>query len=112
VPTTDDPGKAAAQAQRPYLLPPSEAARIAREELADLKRWLEDRWHATPRDTAILGFADAIEDRFVRQGRDENRSIEETLDIGWDLLRGVPESAITRIDQALIDEFLKGRAAE
>ncbi|MFH1708383.1 MAG: V-type ATP synthase subunit B [Planctomycetota bacterium] len=66
----------------------------------------------TPRDTAILGFAEAIENRFVRQGRDENRSIEETLDIGWDLLRSVPENAITRIDQALIDEFLKGRAAE
>ena len=36
------------------LLPRSDAASIAQEELADLKRWLEERWHATPRDTAML----------------------------------------------------------
>src|SRR5688572_25303598 len=36
------------------LLPPEEAGRIADEELADLKAWLEQRWNATPRDTKTL----------------------------------------------------------
>jgi hypothetical protein len=35
-------------------MPPSEAARIANEELEALKKWMNDRWNATPRDTAII----------------------------------------------------------
>jgi hypothetical protein len=35
-------------------LPSSDASKIAEEELADLKKWLEERWHGTPRDTALL----------------------------------------------------------
>ena len=60
----------------------------------------------TERDRAILDFADHFEDRFVRQGQHENRSIEFTLDLAWDLLRGVPESALSRIDRKLIDQHL------
>jgi len=63
----------------------------------------------TDRDRSILAFADAFEDRFVRQGTHENRAIEETLDRAWELLRLVPENVLTRVDQKLIEEFLHGR---
>jgi hypothetical protein len=43
-------GESYAQAK----LPPERAARIAEEELADLRAWLEQRWHGTPRDTRIV----------------------------------------------------------
>lgn len=42
------------QAYRQVLLPVDQAADIANEELAELKQWLEQRWNATPRDTAVL----------------------------------------------------------
>ncbi|MCC6423664.1 MAG: GTPase domain-containing protein [Phycisphaerales bacterium] len=41
-------------AYRESLLPVDQAGAIAQEELAELKQWLEQRWNATPRDTAIL----------------------------------------------------------
>lgn len=57
------------------------------------------------RDQKILEFADLFEDRYVRQGRDEDRSIEATLDLGWELLASVPESILTRIDRKLLDAY-------
>ncbi len=60
------------------------------------------------RDRRLLKFADAFEDRFVRQGRDDDRSIEETLDLAWDLLNRLPEEELTRIDQELIDQYYEG----
>ncbi len=42
------------------------------------------------RDRKFLEFADLFEDRFVRQGRDEDRDIETTLDLGWELLATLP----------------------
>ena len=38
------------------------------------------------RDQKLLEFADEFEERFVTQGREENRTIEDTLEIGWDML--------------------------
>ena len=51
------------------------------------------------RDQRLLEFADEFEERFVTQDREENRSIEDTLEIGWDMLSKLPESALTRIDR-------------
>jgi len=67
------------------------------------------------RDQKLLEFADLFEDRWVRQGRNEDRSIEGTLDLGWELLSKVPESVLTRIDQKLLDKYhpaRKGKAME
>jgi V/A-type H+-transporting ATPase subunit B len=60
----------------------------------------------TARDRAVLGFAEAFEDRFVRQGLHENRGIENTLDLAWELFHLVPETALTRLDQALLEQYL------
>ncbi|MBI4052927.1 MAG: V-type ATP synthase subunit B [Candidatus Diapherotrites archaeon] len=57
------------------------------------------------RDQRFLAFAKAFEDKFVRQGKYENRSIVETLNLGWKLLTMLPKSELTRIDDALIEKY-------
>ena len=57
------------------------------------------------RDRKFLEFADMFEDQFVRQGKDEDRSIETTLEIGWRLLAELPEAQLTRIDNEMIDKY-------
>ncbi|HOB17131.1 MAG TPA: ATP synthase subunit B [Candidatus Methanoculleus thermohydrogenotrophicum] len=57
------------------------------------------------RDRMFLEFADLFEDRFVRQGLYEDRSIEETLDLGWELLATLPEEQLVRIDRELIQKY-------
>ena len=57
------------------------------------------------RDQKMLEFADDFESRFVTQGWEENRKIEETLDIGWDMLSKLPESALTRIDRKTLEKY-------
>ncbi|MDD1665191.1 MAG: V-type ATP synthase subunit B, partial [Methanomicrobiales archaeon] len=57
------------------------------------------------RDRIFLEFADLFEDRFVRQGPTEDRSIQETLDLGWELLATLPVEQLVRIDRGLIEKF-------
>lgn len=59
----------------------------------------------TPLDRIYAKFADAFEEKYINQGYDENRSIEETLNIGWELLKMFPKSELKRIKPALFDEF-------
>ncbi len=59
----------------------------------------------TERDKRYLKFADEFEKRFVNQGRDENRSIEETLDLGWELLAILPIRELKRISDELIEKY-------
>lgn len=57
------------------------------------------------RDKKFLEFADMFEDQFVRQGRGEDRGIETTLEIGWNLLAELPEAQLTRIDNEMIKKY-------
>ena len=57
------------------------------------------------RDRMFLEFADLFEDRFVRQGPTEDRTIQETLDLGWELLATLPVEQLVRIDRGLIEKF-------
>ena len=52
-----------------------------------------------------LRFADRFEREFITQGTEENRDIETTLDIGWELLSELPESEFSRIDPAIIEKY-------
>jgi V/A-type H+-transporting ATPase subunit B len=54
------------------------------------------------RDKMYLRFADTFEKKFVTQGLYEDRRIEETLDLGWELLAKLPESELKRIDPETI----------
>jgi len=57
------------------------------------------------RDKIYLKFADTFERRFVTQGVYENRNIEQTLDLGWELLAEIPESELKRIDPETIKTY-------
>ncbi len=57
------------------------------------------------RDKLFLNFADAFERRFVNQGEYENRDIEQTLDLAWDLLSMLPETELKRIDPSTIAQY-------
>ena len=57
------------------------------------------------RDQKLLEFADEFESLFVTQGREENRTIEDTLEIGWGMLSILPESALTRIDRKTLEKY-------
>jgi len=57
------------------------------------------------RDRRKLQFAKEFEEKFVTQGLDENRSIEDTLAIAWELLRIIPKEELTKIDSKLRDKY-------
>ena len=59
----------------------------------------------SPLDKRYLVFGNAFEKRFVGQGIFENRTIEQTLDIGWDLLGLLPKEELDRIDTKILDRF-------
>ena len=59
----------------------------------------------TDMDKKYAEFAEAFEKEYVSQGYDANRSIEETLDIGWKLLEILPRSELKRIKDDMLDEF-------
>ena len=61
------------------------------------------------RDNRFLDFADSFEQELVDQGWQTDRSIEETLDLSWDLLGALPEEELKRIDDELIDEHYEPR---
>jgi V/A-type H+-transporting ATPase subunit B len=58
-------------------------------------------------DRKFLKIANNFERKFVNQGIDENRSIEQTLDIGWELLSNLPESEMKRIKSEFITKYRK-----
>ena len=70
------------------------AAIVGEEALSDL-------------DRKFLKVANNFERRFVNQGMDENRSIEQTLDIGWELLSELSDSELNRIKPEFIEKYRK-----
>ena len=60
----------------------------------------------SPTDLLYAKFADEFEKRYVSQGSEENRSIEETLDLGWELLSILPKSELKRIKPEYIEKYL------
>jgi len=58
------------------------------------------------RDQRLLEFGDDFENRFVRQGRENDRHIgDDTLELGWDMISALPESALTRIDKKIMSQY-------
>ncbi len=60
----------------------------------------------TDSDRLFLHFADEFESRFVRQDISENRTIETTLDIGWDLMALLPRSELKRVSDKNAEKYL------
>ena len=63
-------------------------------------------------DKQYAAFADAFEKEYVSQGYQTNRSIEETLDIGWKLLSMLPRSELKRIRDDMLDQYLPKKEEE
>jgi len=59
----------------------------------------------TSTDKLYLKFIDRFEKEFINQGYYENREINTTLDIGWNLLSILPESELSRIDPEILKKF-------
>ncbi len=57
-------------------------------------------------DKLYAKFSEEFEKQYVNQGYDENRSIEETLDLGWKLLSILPKSELKRIKPELIEKYM------
>lgn len=68
------------------------ASVIGEDELSDL-------------DKQYLKFGIAMEQEFIAQGIHENRSITETLDLGWKLLKMLPREELDRIDTRILDKY-------
>ena len=73
------------------------AAVIGEEELSDT-------------DRRYLALGERFEGTFVQQGYDEERPIEETLDLGWQVLGLLPRSELTRIPDRILDARYRGQA--
>lgn len=68
------------------------AAIVGEEELSDL-------------DKTYMHFGNVFEERFLSQAKDENRSIEQTLDIGWQMLSTLPKEELYRIAKEDIQKY-------
>ncbi|MBN2248178.1 MAG: V-type ATP synthase subunit B [Coriobacteriia bacterium] len=58
-------------------------------------------------DKAFVAFANAFEDRFIRQDAHEERSVERTLEIGWELMALLPRAELKRIKDEFVERYLK-----
>lgn len=65
----------------------------------------EDELGAT--DKQYLAFGEAFEREFIGQGQREDRSLEQTLEIGWRLLGLLPREELSRVSGELLDKYLK-----
>jgi len=66
----------------------------------------------TDRDRHYLGFAERFEREFISQRRDEERSIDTTLDLGWELLRALPTAELKRVRAKFVDKYLHGKNSQ
>ncbi len=60
----------------------------------------------TDDDKLFARFAEEFEKRYISQGNDTNRTIEETLDLGWELLKILPRAELKRIKPEYIEKYL------
>ena len=81
------------------------------KKLKQLTQWLTDNKitrqedELSEADKKYMEFGRLFEQHFLNQGFDTNRSIEETLDLGWLLLSVLPKNTLDRIDNAVVDKF-------
>ena len=70
------------------------ASVIGEDELSDL-------------DKKYLEFGKEFEERYIGQGENENRTITETLDLGWELLSILPKSELDRVDTKILEKYAR-----
>ena len=63
-------------------------------------------------DKTLLAFGNAFEAEFINQAETENRTMDETLDLGWKLLSMLPRSSLERVSDEVLDAHYTGEAAQ
>ncbi|ONI38035.1 V-type ATP synthase subunit B [Candidatus Epulonipiscium fishelsonii] len=63
-------------------------------------------------DKKYLHFGKEFEERFISQGKNENRSITETLDLGWEIVSILPKTELDRIKPEMLDRFYRSNNEE
>ncbi|MCI6400334.1 MAG: V-type ATP synthase subunit B [Candidatus Fimivicinus sp.] len=58
-------------------------------------------------DKQLMEFGRVFEQKFINQGYTENRTIEETLDLGWELLSMLPREQLDRVDEEMLDKHYR-----
>jgi len=66
----------------------------------------------TEMDVAHLKFSRQLEAEFITQGKNEERTIKENLDIGWKLLKTLPKNEIKRIPPETVQKYWKENTGE
>ena len=61
----------------------------------------------SPSDKKLLQFGRLFDERFINQREDENRSMEQTLDLAWRLLSTLPREELDRVDDKVLDQYYK-----
>jgi len=61
----------------------------------------------SPNDKNHLKFGDKFEQQFLTQSENENRSIDQTLDLGWKMLTFLPREELLRVKEEYIEKYLK-----
>ena len=61
----------------------------------------------SPSDKKLMAFGRRFDEEFIRQGENVNRTIDQTLDLGWRLLSTLPREELDRIDDKLLDEHYR-----
>jgi len=65
----------------------------------------------TETDRRYLLFEDALESTLMNQGRDQSRSLEETLDLAWQVASNLPRRELTMVSAATLEQHYLGDAA-
>ncbi len=83
------------------------AAYAEGQELRDLVAVVGEE-ALSERDNKYLKFADEFEERFIAQGEDEDRTIDGSLDLAWELLTIIPKRDLKRIEEKWIEKYYPG----
>ncbi|ORD95244.1 VATB [Hepatospora eriocheir] len=60
-------------------------------------------------DKLCIKFLERFEKEFITQGKNENRTIEESLNLGWNLLKTFPKEMLNRIPKEILEKFYKDK---
>ena len=66
----------------------------------------------SPIDKQYLVFGKSFEEKYIGQGPEENRTIDETLNLGWELLGLLPREELDRIDTKILEKYYKETQAD
>ena len=66
----------------------------------------------SPVDKQYMEFGKQFENRFLRQGFTENRTIDQTLNLGWEMLGYLPRTELDRVDDAMLDQYWRTQNSE